>query len=86
MIVMFVVKTQRSVVIGAPLLISWKASGLMRATLVSQKLPQASFKATANNSAYRCDWRSPGAPITSKWVFDLDGVHIFSNVCFCISL
>ena len=49
-------------------------------------LPQAPFKATKNNSAYRCDWRSPGAPITSKWVFDLDDVHIFNNVCFCMFL
>ena len=49
-------------------------------------LPQAPLKATKNNSAYHCDWRSPGAPVTSKWAFDLDGVHIFNNVCFCISL
>ena len=32
-------------------------------------LPQAPFKATTNNSVYRCDWRSPGAPITSKLFF-----------------
>ena len=36
MILMVFVKTQPSVVIGAPLPISHKASGLMRATLVSQ--------------------------------------------------
>ena len=35
-ILMIVVKTQPSVVIGAPLPISYKASGLMRATLVGQ--------------------------------------------------
>jgi hypothetical protein len=45
-------------------------------------LPQAPFKATTNNSAYRGDWRSPGAPITSKLVFYLDGVHISKNLCF----
>ena len=49
-------------------------------------LPQAPCKAATNNSAYRGDWRSPGAPITSNWAFDLDGVHIFNNVCFCMFL
>ena len=47
-------------------------------------LPQIPCKAATNNSAYRCDWRSPGARITSKWAFDLDGVHIFSSLCFCM--
>ena len=45
-------------------------------------LPQAPCKATTNNSAYRSDWCSPGVLITSKWAFDLDGVHICNNVCF----
>ena len=51
-----------------------------------QWFPQAPLEATTNNSTYRGDWRSPGAPITSKWAFDFDGVHIFRNVCFCIFL
>ena len=42
-------------------------------------LPQAPFKATTHNSAYRRDWRSPGAPITFKWASDLDGVLCFNN-------
>ncbi len=53
----------------------------MRATLVGQSgFRKPLFKATTNNSAYRCDWRSPGAPITSKLVCYLDGVHILKNV------
>ena len=39
-------------------------------------LPQAPSKATTENSAYHRDWRSPGAPITSKRASGLDGVHI----------
>ncbi len=49
-------------------------------------LLQVLVKAMTNNSTYRGDGRSPGAPITSKWAFDLDGVHIFNNVCFCMCL
>ena len=39
-------------------------------------LPQAPSKATTENSVYHRDWRSPGAPITSKKASGLDGVHI----------
>ena len=53
----------------------------MRATLVGQSgSPKPLCKATTNNSAYRGDWRSPGAPITSKFAFYFDGLHIFKNV------
>jgi hypothetical protein len=45
-------------------------------------LPQAPFKATTNNSMYRRNWRSPGAPTTSKCEFYLDGVHIFKKRLF----
>jgi hypothetical protein len=49
-------------------------------------LPHAPFKAMQNNSAYRGDWRSPGATITPKWVSGLDCVHISNNVCLRICL
>ena len=77
---------QPSVVIGVPLAIFSKVLDLMRATLARQSGSRKLLliKATTNNSAYSRDWRSPGAPITSKWAFYLDGVHIFKNVCFCM--
>ena len=58
----------------------------MRATLVGQSGSRKPLKATTNNSEYRLDWGSPGAPITSKWVCYLDDVHMFNTVCFCMCL
>ena len=61
MLLMFVVKTQPSVVIGAPLPISSKVSGLMRATLARQSGSRKPLLTTTNNSAV-----SKGPYLTSR--------------------
>ena len=52
--------------------------GLAGTTLANQGRSHEA-RGLLSNSAYRGDWRSPGAPIIAKFAFYSDGIHISKN-------